>query len=46
VVPDAAYGESIAIHADHIHMVKFGLRTDPGYRTVSGHLRVTTARAT
>jgi hypothetical protein len=40
VVPGAADGEPIAIHADHIHMVKFGSKTDPGYRTVSGHLRV------
>jgi hypothetical protein len=39
-VPGAADGEPIAIHADHIHMVKFGSKTDPGYRTVSGHLRV------
>jgi len=39
-VPGAADGETIAIHADHIHMVKFGSKADPGYRTVSGHLRV------
>jgi hypothetical protein len=38
VVPGAANGEPIAIHADHIHMVKFGSKTDPGYETVSGHL--------
>jgi hypothetical protein len=44
-VPGAADGEPIAIHADHIHMVKFGSKTDPGYRTVSGHLRVMAARA-
>ncbi|KAI2488242.1 Tetratricopeptide repeat-containing domain protein [Pyrenophora tritici-repentis] len=45
VVPGAADGEPIAIHADHIHMVKFESKTDPGYRTVSGHLRVMAARA-
>jgi len=45
VVPGAANGEPIAIHADHIHMVKFESKTDPGYRTVSGHLRVMAARA-
>lgn len=37
-MPGAANGEPIAIHADHIHMVKFGSKTDPGYETVSGHL--------
>ncbi|KAF2820887.1 hypothetical protein CC86DRAFT_411722 [Ophiobolus disseminans] len=45
VVPGAADGEPIAIHADHIHMVKFGWKSDPGYRTVSGHLRVLARRA-
>jgi hypothetical protein len=45
VVPGAADGEPIAIHADHINMVKFGSKTDPGYRTVSGHLRLMAARA-
>ncbi|KAF2813521.1 uncharacterized protein BDZ99DRAFT_412343 [Mytilinidion resinicola] len=40
VVPGAADGEPIAIHADHINMVKFGLKSDPGYKTVSGHPRV------
>jgi hypothetical protein len=44
-VPGAADGEAIAIHADHIHMVKFGSKTDPGYRTVSGHLRLMATRA-
>ena len=39
-MPGAANGEPIAIHADHIHMVKFGSKLDPGYKTVSGHLRV------
>ncbi|RYO00941.1 hypothetical protein AA0121_g13320 [Alternaria tenuissima] len=45
VVPGAADGEPIVIHADHIHMVQFGSETDPGYRTVSGYLRVMAARA-
>jgi hypothetical protein len=40
-----ADGELMAIHADHIYMVRFGSKTDPGYRTVSGHLRVMAARA-
>jgi hypothetical protein len=44
-VPGAADGEAIAIHADHIHIVKFGSKTDPGYRTVSGHLQVMATRA-
>ena len=44
-MPGAADGEPIAIHADHIHMVKFGSKTDPGYRTVSGHLQLMVARA-
>lgn len=39
-MPGAADGEPIAIHADHINMVKFGSKSDPGYRTVSGHLRL------
>ena len=41
----AADGEPIAIHADYIYMVKFGSKTDRGYRTVLGHLRVMAARA-
>lgn len=45
VVPGAADGEPIAIHADHIHMVKFETRADAGYKTVSGHLRLMAARA-
>jgi len=45
VVPGAADGEPIAIHADHIHMVKFRSKSDPGYKTVSGHLRLMAARA-
>jgi hypothetical protein len=45
VVPGAADSEPIAIHADHINMVKFGSKSDAGYRTVSGHLRLMAARA-
>jgi hypothetical protein len=44
-VPGAVDGEPIAIHADHINMVKFGSKSDSGYRTVSGHLRVMAGRA-
>ncbi|KAF1937765.1 hypothetical protein EJ02DRAFT_437617 [Clathrospora elynae] len=45
VVPGAADGEPIAIHADHSNIVKFGSKSDPGYKTVSGHLRVMAASA-
>jgi hypothetical protein len=45
VVPGAADGEPIAIHANHTNMVKFESMSNPGYKTVSGHLRVMTVRA-
>jgi hypothetical protein len=45
VVPGAADGEPIAIHADHINMVKFGSKADGRYKMVSGRLRVMAARA-
>ncbi|KAF2176639.1 hypothetical protein K469DRAFT_812753 [Zopfia rhizophila CBS 207.26] len=45
VVPGAADAEPIAIPTDYIKMGKFGLKSDPGYKTVSGHLRVMAARA-
>jgi hypothetical protein len=45
VVPGAADSEPIAIHADHTNIVKFESRSNPGYKTVSGHLRVMAARA-
>jgi hypothetical protein len=45
VVPGAIDGEPIAIHADHINMVKFGTKSDAGYRTVSGHLLVMAVKA-
>ena len=45
MVPGAADGEPIAIHADHVHMVKFESQSDAGYKTVSGHLRLMTTRA-
>jgi hypothetical protein len=44
-VPGAADSEPIAIHADHIHMVKFASGLDDGYKTVSGHLRLMAGRA-
>jgi hypothetical protein len=44
-VPGAADGEPIAIHADHINMVKFKSKSDSSYQTVSGHLRLMAARA-
>ena len=44
-MPGAANGEPIEIHADHIHMVKFGSKLDSGYKTVSGHIRVMAAEA-
>ena len=40
VVPGAADAELIAIHANHINMVKFSSKEDSGYRRVSGHLRI------
>jgi hypothetical protein len=44
-VPGAADGEPIAIHADHINIVKFESKLDSGYKTVSGHLRLMATRA-
>jgi hypothetical protein len=44
-VPGVADGEPIAIHADHINMAKFASKLDPGYKTVSGHLRIMAAGA-
>ncbi|OCL02321.1 tetratricopeptide repeat domain-containing protein, partial [Glonium stellatum] len=35
----------IVIHADHIHMVKFRSKSDTGYKTVSGHVRLMAASA-
>ncbi|KAF2469609.1 tetratricopeptide repeat domain-containing protein, partial [Lindgomyces ingoldianus] len=40
VVPGEADAEPIAIHADHINMVKFASKEDSGYVTVSGHLQI------
>ncbi|KAF2804401.1 tetratricopeptide repeat domain-containing protein [Mytilinidion resinicola] len=40
VVPGAADGEPIVIHANHIDMVKFPSKEDSGYKTVSGHLQI------
>ena len=44
-MPGAADSEPIAIHADHINMVKFESKSDAGYRTVSGHLRLMATHA-
>jgi ABC-type protease/lipase transport system fused ATPase/permease subunit len=44
-VPGDADAEPIAIHADHLNMVKFASSEDNGYRTVSGHLRIMTQSA-
>ena len=40
VVPGATDAEPIAIHANYVDMVKFALRVDLGYKTVSGHMRI------
>jgi hypothetical protein len=45
VVPGAADGEPITIHADHTNMVRFESRSNHGYKTVLGHLRVMATRA-
>ena len=45
VVPGTLDAEPIAIHADHINMVKFLSKEDNGYRTVSGHLRIMAGNA-
>ncbi|KAH7150509.1 P-loop containing nucleoside triphosphate hydrolase protein [Dactylonectria estremocensis] len=45
VVPGQADAEPIAIHADHIHMVKFASREDNGYKKISGHLQLMAVEA-
>jgi hypothetical protein len=45
VVPGDADGEPIAIPADHINMVKFGSKLDPGYKKLSDHLQLMARRA-
>jgi hypothetical protein len=45
VVPGAPDGEPIAIHADHVNMIKFGSKLDHGYKTVSGHMRIMAGKA-
>lgn len=45
VVPGATDAEPIVIHANHINMVKFALKEDSGYRTMSGHLRTMAEKA-
>jgi hypothetical protein len=44
-VPGTADGEPIAMHADHINMVKFESKLDSGYKTVSGHLQMMARKA-
>ena len=39
-MPGAVDAEPIAIHANHVEMVRFASRDDHGYQTVSGHLQV------
>jgi hypothetical protein len=46
VVPGVADAELIVIHTDHLNMVKFSLKEDSGYKTISGHLRVMTRSIT
>ncbi|KAF4475083.1 Kinesin light chain [Colletotrichum fructicola Nara gc5] len=45
VVPGQADGEPIAIHADHINMVKFSSKEDPSYVKVSEVLQIMVANA-
>lgn len=40
IVPGAADAESVAIHANHLDMVKFTSCEDEGYKKVSGHLQI------
>ena len=40
VVSGATNTEPIAIHANHIEMVKFASIKNNGYETVSGHLQI------
>ena len=43
VVPGQSDAEPICIHANHIHMVKFQARSDPGYETISENLQIMVA---
>ena len=40
VMLSAVNAKPIVVHADHINMVKFILKEDNGYKTVSGHLQI------
>lgn len=40
VVPGQANAEPIAIHADHINMVKYPSKEDIGYDAISDHLQI------
>lgn len=44
-MPGTSDAETIVIHADHIRMVQFEGRSDPGYKTVSDHVRLMARRA-
>jgi hypothetical protein len=46
VVPGVTDTEPIAIHADHVNIVRFASGDDSGYKTVSGHLRIMARSAT
>lgn len=40
IVPETPDAESIAIPANHINMVKYASREDPGYEKISEHLQL------
>ena len=40
VVPGAVNAEAIAIHADHVEIVKFASSEDTGYEKISGYLQL------
>ncbi len=39
VVPGQANAEPVAIHANHVNMVKYASRDDNGYKTISRYLK-------
>lgn len=40
IIPGIANAEPVAIPADHLSMVKFASREDPGYVKMSGYLQL------
>ena len=40
IIPGIANAEPVAIPADHLNMVKFASREDPGYVKMSGYLQL------